>query len=392
MKSQTTAVARSPERERQLRRLAVALSLLVLFALAEVGLRVYARVSAYVPKVNLYDAPHAYLGRALIPGATFESTVASIHVNSRGFRGKEFAMPKPPGTYRIFALGGSTTFGYYPATSSDTTAYPAVLEEKLNQDRPNAGIDRYEVVNAGVPGYSLRTSLQNLAGRVLFLQPDMVVVYHLTNDLARYGNEANLHYPMQNQFSAGGVVDGLLDQVMGWSWAFQELRFSLGTRLLGGLAGPRKMPVADDGNWQPDNRYLDAFRRDLRNLVLIAKANGVVPVVATQSIAFTEKTDFSNLNDAERRMQFDRPAIFYATVPPSQRYHLFKRYNAIIREVAQAEGAIFADVDAAVPKTPEYHWDYCHLTDRGSALQAETIHRAIREAGTSRLAGGPKTR
>jgi lysophospholipase L1-like esterase len=372
--------ARSPERERLLRRLAVLVSLLILFALAEVGLRVYARFSAYIPKVNLYDAPHAYLGRALIPGASFESRVAGIHVNARGFRGPEFAAPKPAGTYRIFALGGSTTFGYYPATTSDATAYPTVLQARLNTTRPLPGVERYEVVNAGVPGYSLRTSLQNFAGRVLFLQPDMVVVYHLTNDLARYGNEYNLNYPLLNQFVESGVVAGFLDGVMGWSWAFQELRFSLGTRLLGGLFASRGAPLRDDGDWRPDPRYLEAFRRDLRNLVVLAKANGVVPVLATQSIAFTAKTDFAKLTDDERRMQFDKPALFYATVPPTRRSELFQRYNDIIRDVARAEGAIFADVDAAIPKTPQYHWDYCHLTDAGSALQAETIHRAIGEA------------
>ncbi len=103
-------------------------------------------------------------------------------------------------------------------------------------------------------------------------------------------------------------------------------------------------------------------------------------VLATQAIAFTEKTDFAKLSDDERRMQFDKPAIFYATVPPTRRFELFRRYNDIIREVARGEGAIFADVDAAIPKTPQYYWDYCHLTDAGSALQAETIHRAIGEA------------
>lgn len=379
---------RSAGRERLLRRLAVALALLVVFAAAELGLRVYARFSAYIPKVNLYDAPHYYLGRALLPNASYTSRVASLHVNSRGFRGKEFDVPKPDGVYRIFALGGSTTFGYYPATTSDATAYPAVLDDALNRAKPDATVGRYEVINAGVPGYSLRTSLQNLAGRVLFLQPDMVIVYHLTNDLARYGNEENLDRPLLNQFVPQGAANGFLDQVMGWSYAFQELRFSLGTRLLGGLLanldGAPRQATPPAAAWQPDARYLDAFRRDLRNLVLLAKANGVRVLLSTQSIAFTEKTDFAHLSDDERRMQFDRPAVFYATVPPGERHALFKRYNEIIREVARGEGALFADVDAAIPKTPEYHWDYCHLTDRGSALQAETIARAIRDAAPVR--------
>lgn len=381
---------RSPERERLLRRLAVVLALLVVFGLAEIGLRIYARVSGYIPKVDLYSGPHYLLGNALIPNIGFESRVASVHANSRGFRGKEFDVPKPGGVYRIFALGGSTTFGFYPATTSDATAYPAVLEDALNRGKPDPAVNRYEVVNAGLPGYSLRTSLQNLAGRVLFFQPDMVVIYHLTNDLARYGEEDGLNYPLLKQFVREGVAAGFFDHVMGWSYAFQELRFSIGTRLLGRfLADSGKDQTAAGPGWQPDQRYLDAFRRDLRNLVVLAKANGLRTVLSTQAIAFTEKTDFAALTEDERRMRFDQPMGFYAKVPAPHRYALFKRYNEIIREVARTEGAIFADVDAVVPKTPEYHWDYCHLTDKGSALQAETIYRAIRAAGISPAAATP---
>lgn len=369
-----------------LRRLAIGLVLSLLFLVGELGLRAYARFSDYIPKVDLYDAPHHYLGRALVPNASYRGGKASLHVNSRGFRGEEFAVPKPAGTYRIFALGGSTTFGYYPATTSDETAYPAVLQGELNRHKPNPAVGRYEVVNAGVPGYSLRTSMQNFSARVLFLQPDMVVIYHLTNDLARYGNEANLTHPLMNQFVAGGVVSGLVDQVMGWSYLFQELRFSLWDRLAGALLsrlGGTTGSAGQAGAWQVDERYLEAFRRDLRNLVVLAKANGVTPVVASQAIAFTAKTDFAQLTTEEKQMLFDRPAIFYAKVPPGERFGLFERYNRIIRDVATSEGAIFADVNGAIPKTPEYFWDYCHLTDKGSALQAQVILRAIQQAKTA---------
>lgn len=372
---------RTPERERLLRNLVVSLSLLALFALGEIGLRLYARFSAYIPKVDIYDAPHYYLGRALIPNAQFKSVVGEIKVNSHGFRGKEFATRKPEGNFRIFALGGSTTFGYYPATSSDRTAYPAQLEALLEAGKPDPSVAHYEVINAGVPGYSMRTLMQNLSARILFYQPDMVVIYEATNDLARYGNEAGLDHPLENQFVPTGIATGLLDHVMGWSYAFQELRFTVGTRLWGALvaraSGGASPAVATAGEWRRDKRYEEAFRRDVRNLVLLAKANGVAPVLATQAIAFRPETDFSHLTSDEIKMQFDKPALFYATVPPIERYRLFRRYNEIIREVAVAEGAIFADVAAAVPKTPEFHWDYCHLTDKGSALQADVIFRAI---------------
>lgn len=380
---------RTAARERLLARLALLLAMSLLFVAAEVGLRVYARFSAYIPKAGVYDRPHYFLGRLLVPNADFVGRAGSIHINSRGFRGREFEVPKPAGVYRIFALGGSTTFGYYPATSSDDTAYPAVLERLLNNERPAVDAQRFEVVNAGVPGYSARTTLQNLAGRVMFLQPDMIVVYHATNDLARYGNELNLTHPLLNQFVPMGIADGILDGVLGWSYAAQEIRFTIGRRLFGALMGAAPGGGDIGRDWKLDSRYPEAFRRDLRNIVALARTNGIAVVLATQSIAFRKETDFANLNAAEKQMMLDKPADFYAVIPPPHRYEMFQLYNRIVKEVAVAEGAILADVDGEIPKTPEYHWDYCHLTDKGSALQAAVIHRAIlhAEAG-GRLAAG----
>lgn len=370
---------RSPKRERTLIILSVLLPLLVLFAAAELGLRLFAHFTPYIPKVieHTSGAGHYSLGKALVPGSSYSTRIASIHVNSRGFRGPEFAMPKPPGNYRIFALGGSTTFGYYPSTTSDAAAYPAVLERLLNAKAPDSAVKRYEVVNAGVPGYSTRTSTTNFHARILHLQPDAIIVYHNTNDLARYGDEEGLLYPLMKQFIPYGFVTGLLDHMLGWSYAIQELRFTLESRLNLSLLARDPSDFPTQTEWTLDTRYLEAFRRDLRNLVILAKANGVRPILASQSIAFSEKTDFSHLTENEKEMRFQKPAIFYRRVPPEQRYHLFKRYNDIIREVAEQEQALFVDVNAAIPKTPEYHYDYCHLTDRGSALQAAAIHAAL---------------
>lgn len=364
----------SPERERTLKRLVLLIAFLS--AIGEIGLRVYEALTPYISKTDPYLSDHRFLARTLIPNADYQNGAATLHVNSKGFRGKEFDAVKAPGTCRIFALGGSTTFGHFPDTSGDAAAYPAVLENLLNQSRPEQGITRYEVINAGVPGFSLRSSLANFLFRVVYFQPDVVVIYHNTNDLSRYGNAQNLSNPLENQFIPKRFTTGLLDHILGWSYLVQEIRFTLVSRLRFGSSGTPPAYAAGTP-WQLDHRYPEAFRRDLRNLVIVAKANGVTPVLVSESIAFTSKTDFSNLSADEMKMKFNHPALFYATVPPAQRYNLFKLYNGIIREVATEQNVPFADVDAVIPKTPEYHTDYCHLTDRGSALQAEVIFRTL---------------
>ena len=74
--------------------------------------------------------------------------MAAGHVNRQGFRGDDFEKQKPPRTFRIFTLGGSTTLGVsndYPDT------YPYLLQVALRERYPGVNI---EVQNAGCAWYT----------------------------------------------------------------------------------------------------------------------------------------------------------------------------------------------------------------------------------------------
>jgi len=364
-----------------LQTLTLLLPLLLLFITAELGLRALARQSDYVPRPRLpVLADHFLLGQALIPGASYESDLARVAVNSLGFRGPEFSPEKPTGTFRIFALGGATTFGHFPSISSDATTYPARLETLLNAEKLDTAVIRYEVINAGVPGYSVRTSLQNLAARILFFDPDMIVVYHGADDLARYGAEDDLVRPLLDSFARSGPGAVCFDCLLGWSYAMQGLRYSLDGWSKAGA--PRSHSSAGEGErvWTPDSRYPEAYRRDLRNLVTVARANAIRSVLTAPSIAITQDTDFARLSREEVAMRLNEPLPGHGAIPVAARYGMFQLYSEILREVAESEGAIFVDANAVIPKTPEYHWDYRHLTDHGAALLAEIIHRKLRDS------------
>jgi Flp pilus assembly protein TadD len=86
------------------------------------------------------------------------------------FNHQQFPADKEPGTYRIFALGGSTTAGRpYDAEF----AFPAWLQRYLDQAAPSR---RFEVINAGGISYaSYRVAV--LMRELLRYQPDLFVVY-----------------------------------------------------------------------------------------------------------------------------------------------------------------------------------------------------------------------
>jgi lysophospholipase L1-like esterase len=97
-----------------------------------------------------------------------------VLVNSHGLRGEEFSPRKPHGKIRIIAFGDSYTYGY--GVGQDDT-YPAQLGRMLQRDFP----DRYEVLNAGVNGYSTYQELMALR-RALRWEPDVVTISSTYND------------------------------------------------------------------------------------------------------------------------------------------------------------------------------------------------------------------
>lgn len=162
------------------------LGILLALSLLEIGARVwlnyvashddYIKYSLYTdidPKEFLWTS-HQYLN--YYPSPNYRKGLLSH--NSLGYRGDEFSVDKPEGVYRIVALGGSTV--YSEKVKDNAKTFTAQLENVL---RDEYGYQNVQVINAGVPGYNTWESLINLEFRVLDLRPDLVIVYHNTNDV-----------------------------------------------------------------------------------------------------------------------------------------------------------------------------------------------------------------
>ncbi len=116
------------------------------------------------------------------PGASYVWEGIPVQINSFGVRDDEFAIPKPPDTYRILNVGDSVAFGWEVLLNQ---TYGKLLEARLNEQ---AAGHRYEVINIGVPGWTLRTSRNFLLDRGFDLDPDLILLdVTLVNDI--YGRD-----------------------------------------------------------------------------------------------------------------------------------------------------------------------------------------------------------
>ena len=98
-------------------------------------------------------------------------------INSEGFRGPEVSRDKPDDTYRIMAVGGSTTFS---VGVPEENAWSNVLEKKLQNISNGKNI---EVINTGLPGMNSFSESKLLQAELIHFEPDLIIVYDGFNDM-----------------------------------------------------------------------------------------------------------------------------------------------------------------------------------------------------------------
>ncbi|HSE95625.1 MAG TPA: SGNH/GDSL hydrolase family protein, partial [Methylomirabilota bacterium] len=131
--------------------------------------------------------------RELVPSFVAQTRFGPIRTNRWGMRDREYERHPPPGTYRFALLGASTVMGW---GVGDGETFEALVEDRLNRDRPGSSFARYEVLNLAVPGYELPQQLATLDAALAYA-PNAVMY-------AAIGRE--MHGSVE--FLAGAARDG----------------------------------------------------------------------------------------------------------------------------------------------------------------------------------------
>jgi lysophospholipase L1-like esterase len=150
----------------------------------------------------------------LLPNLNSIETVYALRpyrlvTNSVGLRNTE-ELNNDEDVTRILAIGDSFTYGFYVHNEE---AYPARLEEVLEQS--NTG--RYQVLNAGVPGYTLQDELAYLNEKGLALNPDVVILGVYTNDIFDYMPQMRQYFARQTMMAtASGTALSVQSPLSVW--------------------------------------------------------------------------------------------------------------------------------------------------------------------------------
>jgi hypothetical protein len=151
------------------------------------------------------------------PGSHYVWQGISVDINAYGLRGPETTYEKPPNTFRILNLGDSIVMGW---GIREEETYGRQLERLLNEQTAE-GL-RYEVINAGVPGWNPENELAYLRAEGLKYEPDLVLhAFTVVNDIHGRGAQVNRdnHLPLIEWLRANTYFWPFLTVQQQWLWA-----------------------------------------------------------------------------------------------------------------------------------------------------------------------------
>jgi lysophospholipase L1-like esterase len=258
-----------------------------------------------------------------------------------------YSVKKPAGITRIAALGCSCTQGCADTKQS----YPEHMEDILNTQFPN----RYQVMNAGVGGYSSFQGLQNLKHSVARYKPDIVTIYFGWNDhwLAKTPDH-------QVKIKADWQID--LINFFEKFRTYQAYHWLI-ARIKKKVAGPAGSSL------QMFRVPLDNYEKNLNAMVDFCQARGIRPVLITAPF---EKPQFR--------------VYWFFPFSPEILEKTHRIYNDRVRRVGALRQIPVIDLEAAFLKLEEQHpltyfSDGIHFSPAGCRLAAGLIVQSLEASG-----------
>lgn len=268
--------------------------------------------------------------------------------NSHGFRCHEIG---PKRQFRIVVIGGSCVWGT-GATSNETTI-PAKLEKALREEHNF----ECEVINTGMSAYTSIQQLMLVAKQLIYLNPDLAVVYNGYNDIyvstlvagdSYQPNDSKLYYRLKSYLNNDINQESFaVPEKDITSVNIEDVRFNMGGIL--------------------------AYRKNMEMIVDILKGQGATSALFSEAyIGNTAKPLIGQENQ------------FFEHIARFQRVYT-RMYEGVVeacQHISRSRGVVFQDLrDPFDPNDGEVFYDWVHLNDRGYEIVAKKMANTLVESG-----------
>ncbi|HEX4350254.1 MAG TPA: SGNH/GDSL hydrolase family protein, partial [Verrucomicrobiae bacterium] len=269
---------------------------------------------------------------------------------------KEVSLPKPPGTFRIFIIGGSTAYGS-GASSQDKTIggyLTSILQKELAPETKY----NYEVFTLATPSWASTQERIIIENKLLDWQPDLVISFSGNNDVhwGMLGRNVLWFRTYQEEFN--------------WhilEWASKEFQ----KKPLTDVVPVESHPIAP-------SLVADRLERNVRLSALALGMTNIPYIFCLQpTLAMTKKP----LDDAERNNLANLSTIDHTL---SGSNYFSQCYTLIDSELStlKMDNFIYVNLTGVFDtmKTPDRLFLDCyHFGDKGNAIIARGLFDSLKK-------------
>ncbi|MGH6942646.1 MAG: SGNH/GDSL hydrolase family protein [Geminicoccaceae bacterium] len=329
----------------------------------------------------------------------FDTGNVKIHSDQGFRRDRLIEKEKPAGTFRIFAMGGSTLYGLgvqrsaiYPEhrtlLNNETITY--FLERELNERLRRDGVDiDVEIINAGVTAYHTFQHVLYFYETLYEYDPDMLIFLDGHNDFYRMSEE--------NQIK--NYTYSSMEMIRSLNRRDPFLSLYLGVRFLGNYSYFFKL--VEKASWIAHEKFearsyqLFTHRGEIgqdfpEQLEASARASFIRNYKLIE--AFGKYYNFSYQVFLQPEVVFEDGRLLNehdAAVKRSTEEAYGVQTTAMMKEARSLFPALFAkydipfvelgDIGSTESKDEALYLDYCHLTPKGSKTVAERMLPVVLE-------------
>ena len=294
--------------------------------------------------------------------------INTISTDEMGFRSLSDIDYYNNSSFRIFAIGGSTTEEIYV---DDNETWTSLLQVSLNKSENK----KFEVINTGVSGLRARHHLGTML-RTENYYPDAYIFLMGVNDwnshIKNYmGNDESVLINLYKTLIWKGLsfakmlVNSLLFDKLGEEYGVSEeygIYFSQQNNSL------EKKDVRE---FLPENIDPD-YESYVRRIATQCNDNSYLCFFLSQPTAYsTQLTD-----DLKERLWMTPPNVEY-TLDLKSLISISQLYNQKLLEIATENNIHFCDLANEITPTIEYFFDDVHFNENGSKAVAELLHGCL---------------
>lgn len=303
------------------------------------------------------------------------------------FQKQRFLATKPPDTFRIFFLGGSSVnyLNYeFPNLANRLASGFQVSNKEIKQ---------VEIINCGGLSYgSHRLTL--IANEIIAFQPNLVLLYSGHNEFEEI-EQLELAkiktIPLQRLLYKSAFCRFIRDRIA--SYQISDLQKSHNQRISANSIPDAAQSWNHQFSKEEIDQRMEAYRNNLLFIIRLCQDHRIPIIIGSvpsnlvkPNLPGESGKRYQEAADLIARGEYEKGAALGRTIlrQTSPRHQSSDTENEILRTVARQTGVPLADVEAAVIAAEPHHvpgetlfGDHCHLNGPGNTILIATYEKEI---------------